>query len=65
MTAALALDEVSKSFGPIEVLHGQFAINGYRIGNFAYLTDTSRIPESSYHLLDGEGSTTATIGPSK
>ena len=36
---------------PIEVLHGRMHLNGYRLGNFAYLTDVSHIPESEYHKL--------------
>jgi len=36
---------------PIPVQHGDLTIFGYRIGHFAYLTDTSSIPESSLHLL--------------
>jgi phosphoribosyl 1,2-cyclic phosphate phosphodiesterase len=38
---------------PIPVLHGRGQILGYRIGNFAYMTDVSEIPESSLELLDG------------
>jgi len=38
---------------PIPVLHGKSEIYGYRIGNLAYLTDVSDIPESSLKLLDG------------
>ena len=38
---------------PIPVEHGDLAIYGYRIGTFAYLTDTSGIPESSMALLEG------------
>lgn len=33
---------------PIEVFHGRIKIFGYRISNFAYLTDCSFIPESEY-----------------
>ena len=36
---------------PIEVLHGELPMYGYRIGRFAYLTDASRIPETSYERL--------------
>lgn len=36
---------------PIPVMHGDLEIFGYRIGDFAYLTDTSLIPESSLRLL--------------
>jgi phosphoribosyl 1,2-cyclic phosphate phosphodiesterase len=38
---------------PIPVLHGRGQILGYRIGNFAYMTDVSEIPESSVALLEG------------
>ena len=36
---------------PIPVMHGKSQIFGYRIGNFAYMTDVSEIPESSFALL--------------
>ena len=38
---------------PVEVFHGDLSMYGYRIGSFAYLTDTSRIPEATYAHLDG------------
>jgi phosphoribosyl 1,2-cyclic phosphate phosphodiesterase len=37
---------------PIPVLHGRSHILGYRIGNLAYMTDVSEIPESSLALLE-------------
>ncbi len=37
---------------PIPLYHGKLPIFGYRIGRFAYLTDTSFIPEESYALLN-------------
>jgi phosphoribosyl 1,2-cyclic phosphate phosphodiesterase len=37
---------------PIPVMHGRSHILGYRIGNFAYMTDVSEIPESSFGLLE-------------
>lgn len=37
---------------PIPVIHGRSHILGYRIGNFAYMTDVSEIPESSFTLLE-------------
>lgn len=37
---------------PIPVLHGRSHIFGYRIGNFAYMTDVSEIPEASFALLE-------------
>ena len=36
---------------PIPLLHGSLEILGYRVGNFAYLTDVSEIPSPSYELL--------------
>ncbi|MFM1910862.1 MAG: Beta-lactamase domain protein [Pseudomonadota bacterium] len=38
---------------PIPVRHGYSDILGYRIGNMAYLTDLSDIPETSLALLHG------------
>lgn len=38
---------------PIPVKHGNSDIYGYRIGDIAYLTDVSAIPESSIALLRG------------
>ncbi len=36
---------------PIEVIHGKLPIFGYRIKNFAYITDASFIPEEEEHKL--------------
>jgi len=38
---------------PIEVFHGRIRIFGYRLGNFAYITDASFIPDEEYHKLEG------------
>lgn len=38
---------------PIPVTHGEWTILGYRIGNFAYITDTNGIPPASMKLLEG------------
>lgn len=38
---------------PIPLRHGRTFSLGYRIGNFAYLTDCSAIPEPSFALLHG------------
>ena len=40
-------------FEPVEVYHGTLPILGYRVGNFAYLTDVSRIPDESLKKLEG------------
>jgi len=36
---------------PIPVFHGRSLINGYRFGGMAYLTDTSKIPDTSMEQL--------------
>ena len=38
---------------PIPVRHGEWTILGWRIGAFAYITDTNGIPPESYALLEG------------
>ena len=38
---------------PVPILHGRQPILGFRIGNFAYLTDCSEVPEPSFALLEG------------
>lgn len=38
---------------PINLLHYKLPILGYRIGNFAYLTDVKVIPESEFDKLKG------------
>ena len=38
---------------PIPVFHGKNLIYGYRINDFAYITDVSSIPEQSFDLLKG------------
>jgi phosphoribosyl 1,2-cyclic phosphate phosphodiesterase len=38
---------------PIPMDHGRFKVFGFRIGNLAYCTDVSFIPESSWSLLAG------------
>jgi phosphoribosyl 1,2-cyclic phosphate phosphodiesterase len=38
-------------FTPVPIMHGTRPIFGYRVGAFAYLTDCSAIPESSWPLL--------------
>lgn len=38
---------------PVEILHGTSRIFGYRIGDAAYLTDCSLIPDESLGLLKG------------
>jgi phosphoribosyl 1,2-cyclic phosphate phosphodiesterase len=56
----LELHEVATEFThegvsivPIPVRHGEWTILGFRIGPFAYITDTNGIAASSMELLDG------------
>ncbi len=42
-----------RTWTPIPLLHGRHEVLGYRIGNLAYCTDVSEIPEPSYELLKG------------
>jgi phosphoribosyl 1,2-cyclic phosphate phosphodiesterase len=51
----IAYDKVFKiknlSITPIEVMHGDLPIAGFRIGNFAYLTDAKTISEAALSKL--------------
>ncbi len=38
---------------PIPFAHGRFHVYGFRIGNLAYCTDVSGIPDASWPLLEG------------
>jgi len=53
---AMPVNDPFQLFGelvtPIPVTHGKSEIYGYRIGNLAYLTDVSDIPNNSLNLLD-------------
>jgi len=44
---------LGRAVQPIPLMHGSLPILGYRIGEFAYLTDASSIPEQSHALLGG------------
>lgn len=44
-------DLAGLTFTPIPVWHGQMTITGYRVGDLAYITDVSRIPDQSRRLL--------------
>ena len=46
-------DGSSLHIQPVPLWHGDTPTMGIRIGAFAYLTDASAIPESSFDLLDG------------
>jgi len=38
---------------PVPLLHGKRQILGFRLGDFAYLTDTNHVPDASWPLLEG------------
>ena len=40
-------------FEPVEVLHGRLPIFGYRIGEFAFITDVSEISDQAFEKLAG------------
>jgi len=50
---AAAFELFGQTIIPIPLLHGKTSSLGYRMGNFAYLTDCSAIPEQSLALLQG------------
>lgn len=43
----------NKEIIPIDILHHELPIWGYRIDNFAYLTDIKYLPETEYDKLNG------------
>jgi phosphoribosyl 1,2-cyclic phosphate phosphodiesterase len=51
--AGKAVEAGSFRIIPVPVHHGSLEVFGYRAGNFAYLTDCSAIPETSFPLLEG------------
>lgn len=44
---------LGKKFIPVQVLHGELPILGYRVGNIAYITDCSKIEPASLEKLKG------------
>lgn len=38
---------------PLPVVHGNWTILGFRVGKFAYITDTNGIPDETMRLLEG------------
>lgn len=42
-----------QTWTPIPMLHGKMHVLGFRVGNLAYCTDVSHMPEDSYDLLYG------------
>jgi len=48
-----ALDLFGARFEPVEIMHGDSVIHGFRFGGAAYLTDFSEIPSHSMQQLQG------------
>ena len=46
-------DILEERFTPIPLEHGRFKVFGFRIGDVAYCTDVSAIPDRSWRLLEG------------
>lgn len=44
---------LGQTITPIPLVHARFQVLGFRIGNVAYCTDVSEIPEGSWPLLEG------------
>lgn len=40
-------------FTPVPIQHGVMGILGYRVGDVAYMTDISALPEASFRLVEG------------
>ena len=48
-----AFEVMGVRFVPVPLVHGEMEVLGFRFGRAAYLTDFSRLPESSVGLLEG------------
>ncbi|WP_020468277.1 MBL fold metallo-hydrolase [Zavarzinella formosa] len=46
-------DVLGETITPIPLIHSSFNVFGFRIGDMAYCTDVSEIPETSWPLLEG------------
>jgi phosphoribosyl 1,2-cyclic phosphate phosphodiesterase len=46
-------DILGQRFTPIPLVHGRFNVFGFRVGDVAYCTDVSSIPDRSWPLLEG------------
>ncbi|MBA4187455.1 MAG: MBL fold metallo-hydrolase [Planctomycetaceae bacterium] len=51
--ATAPFEALGERVTPIPMMHGRFNCLGFRIGDVAYCTDVSMIPESSWPLLEG------------
>jgi phosphoribosyl 1,2-cyclic phosphate phosphodiesterase len=46
-------DIAGMTWRPVPLFHGRMPVLGFRVGNLAYCTDVSEIPEESYAMLEG------------
>jgi phosphoribosyl 1,2-cyclic phosphate phosphodiesterase len=46
-------DVLGQRVTPIPLVHARFSVFGFRVGNVAYCTDVSHIPDASWPLLEG------------
>lgn len=53
ITKEVAFEAGGIPFLPIELMHGNLPVLGFRIGDFAYLTDMKTISTQEKHKLDG------------
>lgn len=51
--AGHAFELYGKDIMPVEVMHYKMPVLGFRIDNFAYITDAKTISEESFRLLEG------------
>jgi phosphoribosyl 1,2-cyclic phosphate phosphodiesterase len=51
--AGVAFEVLGQSILPIRLEHGRMNIVGFRVDDVAYCTDVSRIPDSSWPMLEG------------
>ena len=51
--AAEPFEALGETVTPIPLVHGRFDVLGFRVGDVAYCTDVSRVPETSVPLLRG------------
>lgn len=50
---AAPFEALGQRITPIPLVHARFDVFGFRVGNVAYCTDVSRIPDASWPLLEG------------
>ncbi len=53
VSEGVAFEAAGERVVPIPLLHASLPVLGFRIGNVAYCTDVSAVPETSWPLLEG------------